>query len=208
MRSTSQGLAWTAVLFAVALALACWFVSITAHADAPPQHFAWARAALSRIPASRADREPERTELRAANLDAFAQEIARVSERAPLPPHQWASLLGAIGGIESNFDTDIVAGRCPAWACDHGRAKGAFQGQRLRFVAQLWDVANDNPPAQVQMADRVLRRNWSRCAPFAPFPASAFRGYGGQRSCSWPAPREAERVAMYSRLLATQETSR
>lgn len=178
-------------------------LTATAAASAPPGHVSWTRAALARVPASKLDREPERAELRSANLDAFAREIARVSEHAPLPPHQWASLLGSIGGIESNFDTDIVAGRCPKWACDHGRAKGAFQGQRLRFVADLWDVADGNPVAQVDMADRVLRRTWATCQGLGvPIPQGAFRSYAG-RSCSWPVHREAERVAAYQRLLAT-----
>jgi hypothetical protein len=174
----------------------------TAALAAPPQHAAWTRAALGRVPASKLDRQPDRAELHSANLDAFAVEIARVSEHAPLPPHQWASLLGAIGGIESNFDTDIVAGRCPKWACDHGRAKGAFQNQNVGPVADLWPRADGDIVIQVAMADRMLRRSTTRCAPFAPFPAHVFRAYRGG-SCSWPVHREQERVAAYLRLMAT-----
>ena len=77
------------------VALALLLVTAFAFADAPP-HQAWTRAALNRVPASKADRQPDRAELRSQNLDVFAREIARVSEHAPLPPHQWASALGAI----------------------------------------------------------------------------------------------------------------
>lgn len=176
----------------------------TAAVAAPPQqHVDWTRAALSRLPRSKADKTPERAELHAQNLDTFAQEIARVSEHAPLPPHQWSSLLGATGGIESNFDTDIVAGRCPKWACDRGRAKGAFQNQNVGPVADLWPVADGNIVVQVAMADRMMRRTWRGCeAQGVPFPAGAFRSYAG-RSCSWPVHREQERVAAYVRLMAT-----
>lgn len=177
-------------------------VAAAAYGATPPQHAAWTRAALSRVPASKLDKTPERAELRGQNLDVFAQEIARVSEHAPLPARQWESLLGALGGIESNFDTDIVAGRCPAWACDHGRAKGAFQNQNVGPVADLWATADGNIVAQVAMADRMLRRSTTRCAPFAPFPAHIFRAYRGG-SCSWPVHRETERVGAYLRLMAT-----
>lgn len=178
-------------------------VAAAALGDATPPHAVWARAALARVPASKLDREPERAELRSANLDVFAREIARVSEHAPLPPHQWASALGAIGGIESNFDTEIVAGRCPTWACDHGRAKGAFQNQNVAPVADLWPRADGDIPVQVAMADRMLRRTWRGCeAQGVPFPAGAFRAYAG-KSCSWPVHRESERVASYLRLMAT-----
>jgi hypothetical protein len=170
---------------------------------APPQHLTWTRAALARVPVSKHDRTEERAALHAANLDAFAAEIARVSEKAPLPPRQWASLLGAVGSIETNFDTEIVAGRCPPWACDRGRAKGAFQNQNVGPVADLWPTADGNIKAQVDMADRMLRRTWRGCeAQGVPFPAGAFRAYAG-RSCSWPVHREQERVAAYVRLLAT-----
>jgi hypothetical protein len=137
-------------------------------------------------------------------------EIARVSERAPLPPRQWASLLGAQGSIESNFDSAVVNGKCLEHQCDPHlvkgvrifKAVGAFQQQRVSYVADLWDSAAGNIPAQVEMADRTLRRSLTRCKAFASYPAHVFRAYGGA-SCSWPSPRESERVATYVRLLAT-----
>lgn len=184
-------------LFALPLLVA------TAALAAPPRHVAWTRAALDRAPVSKHDRTPDRAEQHARNLDAFAVEIARVSAKAPLAPRQWSSLLGAIGSIETNFDTEIVAGRCPKWACDHGRAKGAFQNQLVGPVADLWPIADGNITVQVDMADRMLRRTWRGCeAQGVPFPAGAFRAYAG-RSCSWPVHREAERVAAYLRLMAT-----
>jgi hypothetical protein len=111
-------------------------------------------------------------------------------------------LLGTTGGIESNFDTDIVAGRCKPHQCDHGKAKGAFQNQNVKPVADLWHGADGDIPAQVAMVDRMMRRSTTRCAAFAPFPAHVFRAYRGG-SCSWPVHREAERVAMYLRLIST-----
>jgi hypothetical protein len=182
----------------VALAL----LTGSAWGSAPSVHVSWTRAALSRVPVSKHDRTPERAEQHAQNLDAFAQEIARVSATAPLSPRQWASLLGAVGSVESNFDTDIVAGRCKPHQCDHGRAKGAFQNQNVGPVSDLWPTADGDIVAQVAMADRMLRRSVSRCAPFAPFPAHVFRAYRGG-SCSWPVHRESERVAAYVRLMST-----
>ncbi len=182
--------------------LALVILLVTALASAAPSHHLWVRAALDRVPVAKLDKTPERTVLRAQNLDVFAAEIARVSAKAPLPPRQWASLLGAIGSVESNFDTDIVAGRCKPYECDRGRAKGAFQNQNVRPVADLWPNADGDIATQVAMADRMLRRSVSRCAPFAPFPAHVFRAYRGG-SCSWPVHRERERVAAYVRLMAT-----
>ena len=184
------------------LALPLLVASAALANEAAPPHAAWTRAALQRVPVTKADKTPERADQHAANLNVFAVEIARVSAKAPLPPRQWASLLGAIGSVESNFDTEIVAGRCLPHQCDRGRAKGAFQNQNVAPVADLWPTADGNIPAQVEMADRMLRRTWSRCAPFVAFPASAFRGYRGG-SCSFPVHREAERVAAYVRLMAT-----
>lgn len=174
----------------------------TAGGDVP-----WTRAALARVPVGKGDRTPERTTIHATNLDAFAVEIDRVSQRAPLPRKQWAALIVAIGSVETNFDTEVIAGRCKPWACDHGRAKGAFQNHKLRFTADLWPIADGNLAVQVDMADRTLRHTWGTCAKLGvPFPASVFRGYagGGNHSCSWPAPREAERVAVYMRVMATK----
>jgi hypothetical protein len=160
------------------------------------------------VPVSKHDKTPERLAVRAEQLDAFAIEIARVSVKAPLPPRQWASLIGAVGSIESNFDTEIVAGRCKPHECDHGRAKGAFQNQLVAPVADLWPIADGNITAQVDMADRMLRRTWRGCeAQGVPFPAGAFRAYAG-RSCSWPVHREQERVAAYLRLMATPNGSK
>jgi hypothetical protein len=191
-------------------ALALLTATAVATAEPPPAHVRWARAALDRIPVAKADRTPERLERRAEQREAFAVEIARVSERAPLPPQQWAALLVTQGSIESNFDSAVVDGQCLAHQCDPHlvkgvrvfRAVGAFQQQLVAHVADLWPTAAGNIPAQVEMADRSLRRSLSRCKPFAPFPAHVFRAYGGG-SCSWPAPREAERVGTYLRVLRT-----
>jgi hypothetical protein len=195
-------------LASVALAL----VASTALAEPmPPQrHVAFARAALARVPVSKRDRTPERLGRRAEMLETFAAEIARVSERAPLPPQQWMSLLVTQASIETNIDTEVVAGRCLRFQCDPHlvkgavvhRAVGAFQQQLVSYVADLWPTAAGNVPAQVEMADRSLRRSMTRCKPFAPFPAHVFRAYGGG-SCSWPVAREAERVGLYLRLVAT-----
>ncbi len=186
------------------VALPLLVVTAALASETAPPHQLWVRAALNRVPVGKADKaSPERTERHSENLDAFAVEIARVSAKAPLPPRQWASLLGAIGSVETNFDTEVVAGRCPKWACDHGRAKGAFQNQLVSPVADLWPIADGNITAQVDMADRMLRRTWRGCeAQGVPFPAGAFRAYAGH-SCSWPVHREQERVAAYVRLMAT-----
>lgn len=179
---------------------------------APPQRVAWTRAALARVPVSKFDKTPERLELRAQQLDVFAAEIARVSMKAPLPPQQWSALLVTQGSIETNFDSAVVNGQCLRFQCDPHLAKGvvvfkavgAFQQQLVSYVADTWPTAAGNIPAQVDMADRTLRRSMTRCKPFAPFPAHVFRAYSGG-SCSWPVAREAERVGTYLRLIGAKQ---
>lgn len=182
-------------------------VSTAAVAATPHQD--WVRARLESLPASRFDRaEPSKLALRSQQLDAFASEIAKVSARAPLPPRQWSALIITQGGIESNFDTSVVLGNCPRFFCDMVlvkgvevyRARGAFQNHDVAPVHDLWVVADGDPKTQVQMADRMLRRSMTGCAAFAPFPQHVFRAYRGG-FCGVPAPREAERVALYQRLV-------
>lgn len=185
--------------------------AVASASDTPPQqHVAFARAALSRVPVGKHDRTPERMAARAEQQEAFAAEIARVADRAPLPPRQWMALLVTQGSIESNFDSAVVDGQCLAHQCDPHlvkgvrvfRAVGAFQQQLVSYVNDLWPTAAGNIAAQVEMADRSLRRSLTRCKPWAPFPAHVFRAYGGG-SCSWPVKREAERVATFERLMRT-----
>lgn len=192
------------------VALALLLVTALAAGSTGQAHEDWCRAALTRLPVSKHDRTPERAIVHQRNRDLFAVEIAKVSARAPLPPQQWASLLGAQGGIESNFDTEVVAGRCLNHQCDPKKVRGevlfqsvgAFQQQNVAYVRDIWPTAAGNIPVQVEMADRTLRRSLSRCQRFAQFPAHVFRAYSGG-SCSWPVAREAERVATYLRLVAT-----
>lgn len=160
---------------------------------------------LARLPVPKVDREPARAELRAEQLDAFALEIARVSASRP-NPRQHAAFLATIGGAETNFDTQIVLGICPKWACDRGRAKGAFQNHAVSFTRELWATADGNIVAQVAMADATLRRSMTRCAPFAPFPAHVFRAYkgGAASSCSFPLKDEVARVATFNRLMGVK----
>lgn len=185
-------------------------LTTVAQADTPPYQ-PWVRAALERLPVASADRTPERRALRAEQLDVFAAELARVSGKAPLPPRQWTALLGSVGFGESSFDTDIIAGRCAAHQCDPKRVKGAlifqsvgaFQQKLFPHVADLWPAAAAGSiPAQVEMADRQLRRSMTRCKPFAPFPNHVYRSYGGG-SCSFAVHRESVKVMAYQRMLAT-----
>lgn len=178
--------------------------------SAPPQRQVDAtRAMLARLPVPKADRAPERAELRAQQLDQFALEIARVSATRP-DPRQHAAFLVTLGGAETNFDTQLVLGICKPWQCDHGRAKGGFQNWNVSFTRDLWAVADGNIPAQVAMADRTLRRSMKRCAPFAPFPAHVFRAYkgGAASSCSFPLKDEAARVATFNRLMGVSTGSK
>ena len=186
-------------------------LTAAAAADAQRTHERWTRAALDRVPVGKHDqRSPERLEQRARNLNVFAAEIARVSERAPLPARQWAALLITQASIESNLDTEVTAGRCLPHQCDAHRVKGelawravgAFQQWNVPHVRDLWPVAAGNIPAQVEMADRTLRRSLTRCKPFAPFPEHVWRAYKGS-SCSFPVQRESERTALYVRLMGT-----
>lgn len=180
----------------------------TAAAAPPIGQIARVRLALERTPISKRDATAERREQRAANIETFAAEIARVSELAPLESRVWSSLLVAQGTIETAFDTEVVAGRCLGFQCDPSlvkgqrvfRAVGAFQQHEVSYVRDLWATAGGNIAAQVEMADRTLRRSLTRCKAFAAFPAHVFRAYGGG-SCSWPVARETERVAAYQRAL-------
>lgn len=206
--STRPTLGWSLILLGAALGLAIWLLSVTAHGEqATPhqQHVAFARAVLARVPVPKADREGERAELRAKQLDEFAQAIAEVSAKQR-NPRQYAALLVTIGSHESNFDTQLVLGICAKWACDRGRAKGAFQGHSVSFTRDIWPTVDGSPRLQVEMADRALRRSLTRCAPFAPFPAHVFRAYkgGAAGSCSWALRDEAQRVATFTRLLAVK----
>jgi hypothetical protein len=170
---------------------------------------AWVLSALLSLPVPLDDRAPERAELRAEQLRRFAGAISRVSAAAPAQYRgkQWAALLVTIGNYESHYDSQVVLGLCPKHRCDPvvvkgeriHRARGAFQQWNTAPVADLWPVANGNPAAQVEMADRTLRRSLTRCRPFASFPEHVFRAYGG-RSCSFPVKREAARVATFRRL--------
>jgi hypothetical protein len=112
---------------------------------------------------------------------------------------------------ESSFDTDIIAGRCAAHQCDPKRVNGvmlfqsvgAFQQKLFPHVADVWPAAaGGSIPAQVEMADRQLRRSMTRCKPFAPFPQHVYRAYGGG-SCSFAVHREDVKVSAYVRMLAT-----
>lgn len=188
------------------IALLILLLAAVAQADA---HADWCRAALAKVPVSRHDRGNDARMARRAQQQAeFATQIARFSRNAPLPPRQWAALLVTLG-LESHFDSEVVDGRCRPSDCDaHNvngvivfRAVGAYQQQLVPYVRDLWPTAAGNIPAQVEMADRSLRRSLSRCKAFAPWPAHVFRAYGGG-SCSWPVAREAERVAMFAKVVA------
>lgn len=96
-----------------------------------------------------------------------------------------------------------MLGDCQPWQCDKGRARGAFQNQRVVFNAELWDVAHGNIDVQVEMADAALRRSLVTCTLIGvPFPGAVFRANGG-RSCSWQLRDEERRVATFYRLLRT-----
>lgn len=203
--TTRPTLGWSLFLLGAALGLATWLLSVTAHGQqaAPPQRqVAAVRAMLGRLPVPLKDRAGERAELRAQQLDAFAAAIAEVSADRP-NPRQHAAFLVTLGGAETNFDSQLVLGICKPWQCDRGKAKGAFQNWSVSFTRELWAVAAGNPRAQVEMADRTLRRSMTRCAAFAPFPAHVFRAYkgGAASSCSFPLKDEAARVATFSRLM-------
>ncbi len=189
------------------VALVLLLVTAIAVAAPSPRHVNWTRAVLDRLPVAKADREPERLALRAKQLDQFAVTIAEASQKRQRPPREYAALLATIGGHETNFDTQLVLGICKPWQCDRGRAKGAFQNHNVRLVADLWPTAAGDIVAQVEMADRVLRRSLTRCAPFAPYPAHVFRAYrgGAANSCSFALKDEQSRVATYFRILATPE---
>jgi hypothetical protein len=162
----------------------------------------WVRTGLGKLPVSVADRRPERSEVKAGQTDLFVDAIVKASQNAPRPAKQWAALLLTIGSSESNFDSAIVLGDCRPWQCDRGRARGAFQNQRVSFNAELWDRAHGDIEVQVKMADLALRRSLVTCIRLGvPYPAGVFRAYAG-RSCSWPLHDEARRVATYLRLVA------
>jgi hypothetical protein len=151
-----------------------------------PTTQSWARTALTRCPTPHADPN---------DLDLIASELAR-----QVPSRKKAALLIAIGCQESHYDKRIVAGQCKPWECDKGKARGAWQGQRNRDVAELWDVANGNIPAQVEMASKTLSHSLIHCEPFGPFPGHVFRAYRGG-SCSWELKDENLRSWWYTKAI-------
>jgi hypothetical protein len=62
---------------------------------------------------------------------------------------------------------------------DAQRARSRIQN--VGPVADLWPRADGDIVVQVAMADRMLRRSTTRCAPFAPFPGSRVSGVSGRQ---------------------------
>ncbi len=192
----------------LALALALLLAVATVEGSAP--HHIWIAEAFERLPVSEGDRSPARAPAKAAQTSRFVEAIARVSRNAPRPPREWSALLLTLGSAESNFDSEVVEGRCPPRRCDVRMARGvrmflargAFQQHRVSFLTDLWEVSHGSPEIQVEMADRTLRRSLTRCAPFGPYPGHVFRAYGGSRSCSVALRDEPRRVALYSALMS------
>jgi hypothetical protein len=192
-----------AILLASAFALA-----------ASPQHEAWARAALGRLPVTVADRSPERAGAKREQLDALATAMAHESLTAPVPPRQWVAVLGAIGFRESTFSLDVHAGKCAAWQCDVRKlpgggvqfmARSSFQLHENDHTRPVWDqlVGVENTAVQVAAASKMAKVGHYRCSRLkVPFPQSVFRGFSGA-SCSFEHPGEKARLATYSLLLAT-----
>ena len=172
------------------LLVACLFLLVQtfspADLDASETTQTWARAALARCPTPHAD---------SSDLNLIAAELAR-----QVPSRRKVALLVAIGCQESHYDKRIIAGQCRPWECDHGKARGAWQGQRNRDVTELWDIANGNIPAQVEMAHKTLNHSMIRCVPFGPFPGHVFRAYRGG-SCSWALKDEGLRSWIYDKAI-------
>ena len=149
--------------------------------------------------------------MRREHLEDFAAEINKATKGAPLPPKEWAALLATIGNHETHFETRLVRGDC-IWEkreCDATvikgvrifRARGVFQNHRNVFNAELWDTANGNIPAQVQMADEGLRRAFNTCrGSGASGVQGALRAYAGA-SCTKPMKGEQVRLATFGRLV-------
>lgn len=167
------------------LALAVFLFAFVASAGQPTTQ-EWARAALARCPTPHAN---------PVDLDLIAAELAR-----QVPSRRKAALLIAIGCQETHYDKRVIAGQCKPWECDKGKARGAWQGQRNRDVATLWDVANGSIPVQLQMASTTLNHSMIRCQPFGPFPGHVFRAYRGG-SCSWELKDESLRSWWYDKAI-------
>lgn len=89
-------------------------------------------------PVSKLDRHIESTEERMVRLDAVAQAVANVADRAsctdqPQPCRRILDRYAAAGVVlaqarrESSFRRDVQMGECRPAECDRGRAKGLWQ---------------------------------------------------------------------------------
>lgn len=209
MRAHRQELAWVAILFAGALALACWLVSVGAHGEelaAPPQHVARVRLALERIPKTPEDRV---SETRGAELDALAASIAAVAVKAPRSPAEWQSLHVAVGSNETNFAGRLLRGQCrlERRECDAvkrkdgtwlQRAKGWGQVHENLNNRQLWAIADTDIDAQTKLVDEQLRRAYWTCARSGvPWLVGTLNAYKGVR-CDAQWPGLDKRIATYN----------
>lgn len=189
-------------------------LTVAAAADAPSPHSRWTRAALGRLPVAVSDRSPERVQAKREQLDVLAAAIARESLTAPVPPRQWAAVLGAIGFRESAFSLDVHEGRCARFQCDPKKltgggimfqARSSFQLHANDHTRPVWEqlVGVEHTAVQVAAASKMAKVGHYRCARLGvPFPESVWRGYSGA-SCSFEHPGEKARTVTYRFLLAT-----
>lgn len=195
------GFGWALVILAIAIAVAFFLASLDASGSQKLTHLEWCERALFRLPVYHEDQPPGgvagKTAEKQEQLRAIAREVARVSEKAPLPPRKWAALLITIGFHESTYSLRIFAGNCKKWECDRGKARSAWQVHRSVFTEPYWHKlwGMQNVDSQVDAADAVLRRHLQTCGPT---PAGIFTAYMGKR-CGSDVRQVQERVATFER---------
>lgn len=201
-RSTA-GFGWSIVLMAAALALAIGLLSRCAHgAPAKVSLDEWCQQAIRKLPTYYEDVPPGgvagRTTEKEAQLTAIAQEVARVSRRAPYAPRKWAAVLLTIAWHESTLSLRIHAGQCKPWECDAGKARGIFQLHRSAANAPQWDRMHGREftAEQVTAADQLLRRLTRTCGDGV---EGTFEAYMGKR-CGSGDPKVRARMETFGRL--------
>ena len=158
------------LVMAIALGVAV-LLATRCGSGAPQTLLDWTNTAIRKLPTYYEDNPPGgiagRTNEKEAQLSAIALAVAKVAQKAPLPPRQWAALLLTIGFHESTFSLRIHAGHCKPHECDRGRARSPWQLHMNAENKHLWPKLQgiENTDAQVWAADHLLRRVAGTCRP-------------------------------------------
>lgn len=146
-------------------------------------------ATLQKQPIYKDDLKPKFAEAKTAQLESVAVAIGKASLKPKLPisRRDLAALLIMVAKRESNFSLRIADGRCFAWECDRGRARGPWQQHQDNFTRPIWERLHGFSfvDVQAQSAADALARGYWTCNPaktgVADWTMATINGYAGHR---------------------------